>query len=84
MNTEYGICDICGKETTLERTYFEYKINCECHRGEHSEVVKHCFDCVPTIPSEINVPMLTYKNDRIEVKFTIPPFYIFGRYKENK
>ena len=27
---EFGKCDICGKETELERTYFYYPIHCEC------------------------------------------------------
>lgn len=27
---EWGRCEICGKETQLERTYFYYPIHCEC------------------------------------------------------
>lgn len=26
---EFGKCEICGKETTLDRTYFHYPIHCE-------------------------------------------------------
>ena len=26
---EFGTCDICGKETELERTYFYYPIHCQ-------------------------------------------------------
>lgn len=51
---EFGKCDICGKECGLERTYFEYDINCECHSPKHFELVRHCKDCVPSIPTEIH------------------------------
>ena len=26
---EFATCDICGNETSLERTYFYYPIHCE-------------------------------------------------------
>ena len=51
---EFGKCDICGKKGGLERTYFEYDINCECHSPKHFELVVHCKDCVPSIPTEIH------------------------------
>ena len=53
-NIEFGKCDICGKEDNLERTYFEYDINCECHSPKHFELVSHCKDCVPSMPTEIH------------------------------
>lgn len=49
---EFGKCDICGKETELERTYFYYPIHCECcgnkdkdGQKQHFELVHHCKDC---------------------------------------
>lgn len=57
---EFGKCDICGKEASLERTYFYYPIHCECCgckiNGEncHFEVVHHCKDCVPAVPTDIH------------------------------
>ena len=51
---EFGKCDICGKEDNLERTYFEYDIKCECHSPKHFELVSHCKDCVPSMPTEIH------------------------------
>ena len=46
---EFGTCDICGKETELERTYFYYPIHCECcgskdkdGQKQHFELVHHC------------------------------------------
>ena len=62
-NQEFGICDICGKEAALSRTYFHYNIPCECcgckedGKDMHFEMVKHCKDCVPEMPTEIH-PLL--------------------------
>jgi len=47
---EYGICDVCGKETTLSRKYFRYDVNCECHSPNHFEIVWHCNECEPIEP----------------------------------
>lgn len=57
MNGEmmYGMCDVCGKESYLRRTYFYYGIKCECHSPEHFEIVEHCEDCIPYKPSVTNV-----------------------------
>lgn len=51
---EWGKCDICGKEGFLERTYFYYDINGDCHSPKHFELVSHCKDCVPSMPTEIH------------------------------
>ena len=64
---EFGKCSICGKETTLERTYFHYAIKCECHSPRHFELVIHCKECVPKEPEittlTIKTKMLTTKAD---------------------
>jgi hypothetical protein len=52
---EFGTCEICGKETTLQRTYFRYNIKCECHSSNHFDLVRHCKDCVPVKPRETKV-----------------------------
>lgn len=61
---EFGKCDICGKEASLDRTYFFYPIHCECcgskdknGQDQHFELVCHCKDCIPCIPTEIH-PLL--------------------------
>ena len=58
--TEYGKCEICGKETVLERTYFYYPIHCECcgskdkdGQKQHVEMVRHCENCPAPIPVAI-------------------------------
>lgn len=61
---EFGKCEICGKETQLERTYFYYPIYCECcgskdekGQDQHFEMVRHCKNCVPRVPKDIH-PLL--------------------------
>ena len=58
---EFGKCEVCGKETQLERTYFYYPIHCECcgcvdEKGQkmHFELVCHCRDCPAPVPSIIH------------------------------
>lgn len=58
---EYGKCEICGKETYLDRTYFYYPIHCECcgsvdsfGQKQHFVMVRHCNNCSPKIPNEIH------------------------------
>mgnify|MGYP005608329895 FL=1 len=51
---EFGKCDICGKEGNLGRTYFEYDIKCDCHSPRHFELVVHCKDCIPSMPTKIH------------------------------
>ena len=52
---EYGKCEVCVKETTLERTYFHYDIKCDCHSPNHFELVRHCGDCKPKPPEKTTV-----------------------------
>jgi len=56
---EFGTCEICKKETYLQRTYFRYDIKCECHSPKHFEIVFHCKDCTPIEPKETNVTLKT-------------------------
>lgn len=54
---EWGRCEICGKETQLERTYFYYPINCECcgnKENRHFEMIRHCEKCPAPMPKEIH------------------------------
>lgn len=55
---EWGRCEICGKETQLERTYFYYPIHCECcgnKENRHFEMIRHCKKCPAPMPKEIDV-----------------------------
>jgi len=63
-DVEFGKCEICGKETFLQRTYFKYNIKCECHSPQHFEFIRHCDDCVPEEPkiTKIIVKTETLKN----------------------
>lgn len=63
---EFGICEICGKEKPLQRTYYRYNLKCECHNSSHSELVRHCKDCLPVEPRETRVTLLTEKLKRQE------------------
>jgi len=58
-NVEFGKCEVCGKETALERTYFRYDIVCQCHSPHHFELIIHCKDCVPKEPTETKVIIRT-------------------------
>ena len=52
---EYGICDICGCQDTLSRTYYYYDIKCECHSPEHFEIVMTCPRCKPVPPKKTKI-----------------------------
>ena len=52
---EYGKCEVCAKEATLERKYFHYDIKCDCHSPNHFEMVRHCSDCTPKPPEKTTV-----------------------------
>lgn len=47
---EWGTCQVCNNEGSLDRTYFKYGIKCECHSPEHFQIVWHCYKCVPEDP----------------------------------
>ena len=87
---EFGKCEICGKETTLDRTYFHYPIHCECcgskdknDQDQHFEMMAHCKDCIPEIPTEIHLMLKDKdgKDYRLSIK-GIKPSSISGSYKE--
>lgn len=69
-NTEYGICDICGREANLQRKYYHFNIKCECHLPTHSEMVKYCSDCVPLRPAETTIEIFDPVDEKIK-KITI-------------
>ena len=56
---EIGKCDICGKTEAVERKYYHYDINCECHSPNHLEMVKYCKDCEPKEPRETKITFKT-------------------------
>ena len=57
---EVGRCECCGKDNVpLERTYFRYPFECECHSPEHFILVRHCEDCDPIEPRETKVVFKT-------------------------
>lgn len=64
---EFGKCQCCGKETSLQRKYFYYDIDCECcsaiHKGKkrHFEFIRHCNNCIPKEPLKINVSLKSDK-----------------------
>lgn len=58
-DSEFGTCDICKKESHIQRTYFRYDIKCECHSPNHFELVYHCNECVPTEPDQTKLTIKT-------------------------
>lgn len=50
-DSEYGICKVCKKQGPLARTFFYYKIKCECCSPNHFVSVWHCPDCIPVEPT---------------------------------
>jgi len=64
---EFGKCKVCGKETSLMRTYYRYDIKCECHSPQHFEFVSHCKDCEPKEPTETT---MVIRSDSLKRKLT--------------
>lgn len=56
---EFGKCEVCGKETSLQRSCFYYDIECECHSPYHFEFVKHCRNCIPKEPEITKITIKT-------------------------
>ena len=58
---EQGNCMVCGKKDVcpIERTYFRYDLECECHSPKHFEIVWHCPTCIPQQPTETKVVFKT-------------------------
>jgi hypothetical protein len=65
-SSEFGRCEICKKQTYLERTYFRYNIKCECHSPYHFELIIHCKDCVPIEPVNTVIQLNTKYLKNIE------------------
>ena len=63
---EFGRCEICGKDSYLERTYFHYDIECECHSPKHFELVRHCKDCRGIEPRVTTIRLKTINLDRLD------------------
>ena len=61
----FGRCECCGKEKPLQRTYFRYPINCQCHNNQHFELIDHCADCMPQKPKETKVCLSVQQIDEI-------------------
>ena len=89
MDIEVGICNICGKETGLRRTYFYYNIPCECcgckedGKDMHFVMIRHCKDCIPDIPDLIK-PILKSPIDNKEYQLPIKgmvPYKITGEFR---
>lgn len=47
---EWGNCQYCDYEGPINRHYFRYDIDCECHNNKHVEIVWHCDNCEPKDP----------------------------------
>lgn len=78
-SNEYGKCEICGKETQLDRTYFYYPINCKCCGKEHFEMIRHCSDCEPSWPLAISPRLVDYVGRTYKTVITnIKPHRIRG------
>lgn len=85
---EYGICEICGKEAPLERTYFYYPIHCECcgskdknGQKQHFVMISHCKDCPAPMPVEIHPLLKSMYGDEIRADITnILPSDICGQF----
>lgn len=54
-DTEFGKCELCGKDSYLVRTYFHYNIDCICHSPNHFDIIRHCNECRPTKPAYTNM-----------------------------
>lgn len=85
---EFGKCEICGKETALERTYFYYPIHCECcgskdkdGQNQHFELVHHRKDCPAPMPKEIHPLLRSMNGDLIRANISnILPSDIQGKF----
>lgn len=59
MQVESGKCQYCDYEGPINRTYFRYDINCECHSPQHFEIVWHCNNCEPVEPIQTKLTINT-------------------------
>jgi hypothetical protein len=63
-SAEFGVCGVCGKDNYLIRTYFTYDIKCECHSGNHFEIISHCNTCIPVDPK---TTIMTIKTENLKL-----------------
>lgn len=78
---EWGKCEICGKETQLERTYFRYPIDCTCCGGHHFVIVRHCAECIPKIPNNITLSLKGTGGLPLNVRICgLMPYEIEGKF----
>ena len=55
---EVNKCNVCGRETQINRKYYRYDIKCDCcnsKEDDHFEIVFHCKNCIPIAPKRIVV-----------------------------
>ena len=57
--SEFGRCEVCGRETYIQRTYFRYNIKCQCCSPNHFEIKYHCSNCTPKEPTETRILVKT-------------------------
>ncbi len=52
-----GTCEICkDKNVSLFRTYHRYeKTKCLCHGPYHFDLINHCENCMPKVPTETKI-----------------------------
>jgi hypothetical protein len=67
---EYGLCDICGNDSIINRKYYYYDIKCDCCNSKnspHFEIVKHCYNCKPKPPRTITLSYKPMTDDELNV-----------------
>ena len=87
---EFDKCDICGKESQIERTYFYYNIPCECcycnidNKDMHFVLIRHCSKCIPDIPIDIKIIQKGAHNATKTISIhKMIPYDILGRFTIN-
>jgi hypothetical protein len=65
-DSEWGICDCCGNDGPIVRTYYRYDVKCECCNNKHFEIVYHCIKCEPTDPGIRKIQLSNEQKHKIE------------------
>ena len=70
-SSEFGTCDMCKKEDSINREYYYYEFECDCcnkKQDPHFEIVRYCNNCVPRPPRVIihgnNIPLISVNKRR--------------------
>lgn len=66
-----GICECCGAQGQLHRTYFHYNFQCQCHSPFHFVVIDHCEACSPTEPIEQKISFSKEQIQGMEKKYEV-------------